>query len=552
MSTFDGYTSVVLDLLEGLNTPVSLKAYALITHQEWVQLAEMSVNPAHYLTASEYLCDAQAAAILKKFQSFPKQLRKRAQKACHLKWSEAEKLCYLTNQRFRNYNSGYFPDVAPRVVEFLYQMRKIIAGILGRVPQDLIDCRHGKGATFYDMGTNCTVLHKMQSQPTISGSARCLLPLYWGSAWGRALARREKSDPLTVQGNRFTTVPKNAKTDRPIAIEPSLNIYFQLGVGTYIRKRLLKAGVDLDDGQQTHRALARRASIDNALATLDLSSASDTVAFELVKFLLPEDWFQLLSSLRSEKTMVEKRWYRLEKFSSMGNGFTFELETLIFFSACRALCESEPVFCYGDDIIVPAHKGQVVCEALKFLGFLVNEDKSFITGNFRESCGGDYFLGQDVRPIFLKEPPNEPHQWIAFANSLRLLSHRLSGAVDRLDPRVRRAYARVLGFLPSPIRKLKGPAHLGDTVLHSDDPSTWCIRIRNQIRYVKCWVPVTRAVSLLRFDPDVQLAAALYGVPSTGALSRDSVTGYRERWVACSSDTHSPYPDWLGRFLVPN
>jgi hypothetical protein len=90
----------------------------------------------------------------------------------------------------------------------------------------------------------------------------------------------------------------------------------------------------------------------------------------------------------------------------MGNGFTFPLETLIFFSLAQACCESEDyekVSVYGDDIIVPVYAVPLLTKVLTSCGFLVNASKSFSSGPFRESCGKDYLLGTDVRPCYIKD-----------------------------------------------------------------------------------------------------------------------------------------------------
>ena len=39
---------------------------------------------------------------------------------------------------------------------------------------------------------------------------------------------------------------------------------------------------------------------------------------------------------------------------------------------------------------------------LEAFGLLVNKKKSFSKGNFRESCGGDYFMGTDVTPVYMR------------------------------------------------------------------------------------------------------------------------------------------------------
>lgn len=87
----------------------------------------------------------------------------------------------------------------------------------------------------------------------------------------------------------------------------------------------------------------------------------------------------------------------------MGNGFTFPLETLLFYSLVRACCGNEAtVSVYGDDIICPVENIPLVFEVLQACGFLVNTSKSFWSGPFRESCGKDFLFGSDVRPLYVK------------------------------------------------------------------------------------------------------------------------------------------------------
>jgi hypothetical protein len=119
----------------------------------------------------------------------------------------------------------------------------------------------------------------------------------------------------------------------------------------------------------------------------------------------------LLDGCRSDLAEFEGKRLRLQKFSSMGNGFTFPLQTLIFYSLAWALQPAIEVgpqrpqvaVAYGDDIIVPSDVAPKLAELLRYVGFKVNAEKSFWEGPFRESCGKDYFLGVDVRPWFAKD-----------------------------------------------------------------------------------------------------------------------------------------------------
>lgn len=101
-----------------------------------------------------------------------------------------------------------------------------------------------------------------------------------------------------------------------------MNMYLQKGVGTFIRNRLRSVGIDLND-QTRNQELARIGSIDGSLATLDLSSASDSVSDRLVWTLLPPKLYSYLDMIRSHYTLLDNgSLHRWNLFSTMGNGFT--------------------------------------------------------------------------------------------------------------------------------------------------------------------------------------------------------------------------------------
>jgi hypothetical protein len=238
----------------------------------------------------------------------------------------------------------------------------------------------------------------------------------------------------------------------------------------------------------------------------------------------------------------------------MGNGFTFELETVIFISVIAAVMQEtgvepllgENLYVFGDDIIFPTECASDVNAALKFLGMTVNETKSFVSGNFRESCGGDYFSGMDVRPFFLKELPSEPQDFIAIANGIRRLGSKNPQGLFLVN-RYRRAWFRILDAIPSAIRRCRGPETLGDLVIH-DEVARWSTRWRSSIRYIRVWRPARfRKVPWRHFRPEVILASALYGVQSgdsfrekrepfdsLGVTPRDAVMGYKLGWTPSS------------------
>lgn len=233
-----------------------------------------------------------------------------------------------------------------------------------------------------------------------------------------------------VPGNRIVTVPKNYKTDRTIAIEPCMNMYVQKGIGALMRRRLKAFGCDLDD-QSRNQRLAKVGAITGRLATIDLSMASDTVSRVLVEKFIRPDWLEALEQCRSPFGVLpsgEKIFY--QKFSSMGNGYTFELESLIFYSLALAhthACGEEVsrVSVYGDDIVVPSTVAVSFCELLSCLGFTPNEKKSFWSGPFRESCGKHYFLEHEITPFYVRRPVSKLTDLFLLHNNLQRWAWRV-------------------------------------------------------------------------------------------------------------------------------
>jgi len=237
----------------------------------------------------------------------------------------------------------------------------------------------------------------------------------------------EPADELPV---RVITVPKTLKTPRIIAIEPTCMQYMQQAIlGSLMRAHkkddLLYRVIGFDD-QAPNRVLARRGSLFGDLATLDLSEASDRVSNQLVRAMLKRfpHLAEGVDASRSRKAHVPDHGViRLAKFASMGSALCFPFEAFVFttivFDAIgialnrpvtRSLVEefASDVRVYGDDIIVPVDFATPVRDRLATFGFKVNVNKSFSEGNFRESCGGDYFLGEDVTPIRIRrELPTE-------------------------------------------------------------------------------------------------------------------------------------------------
>lgn len=405
-------------LCKSIDTPVSLGCWLRYKYGEHEQLARKKITPSAYCNWTAFRDDYLVVSYLSKNKELVTGVNVKAEALDA--FTSAELQCRETNVRLRK---GL---VAHATVEsYLTVATRKIGQILGELSvfDAMQDCKWGKGATATLTGAEATLVRKMDpGKGRISVTRRALkwmkIHLEADPHWFFALAKAEVAGPYSVvpplvfeivEGNKVTTVPKDATKDRTIAAEPTANIWLQLGVGRLLRKVLrMRAGIDLDD-QSKNRRYAQLGSLSGAYATIDLKSASDTVSKELVKQLLPYEWFELLDQLRSPKGRIGKGdWFEYEKFSSMGNGFTFELETLIFYALSSAVvddlgCKGR-VLVYGDDIVVPTQAYAKVCEVLQYCGFTVNPEKSFAEGYFRESCGGHYWEGKDVTPLYQKEP----------------------------------------------------------------------------------------------------------------------------------------------------
>lgn len=258
-----------------------------------------------------------------------------------------------------------------------------------------------------------------------------------------------------VDGSVMFTVPKNSVIDRVACKEPEINMYLQKGVGNHIRRRLREVvRIDLND-QSANRGLARLGSMSksgHALATIDLTSASDLISRELVRLLLPTEWFELLDSLRSKKIEIDGVQHDTEMFSSMGNGFTFELESLLFYSIAKAVCyltgTRGRISVYGDDIILPADAAGLLGKVFSWFGFIVNTKKSFWRGPFRESCGGHYHGGCDVTPFFIRKRIESQRDLILILNQLRAWATQKDCVLHFLEPKLNGLWAKYAIWVP--------------------------------------------------------------------------------------------------------
>ncbi len=428
-------------MCEAINTPRALTAWLLYESREFAQLVALEIDPGNYQKASAFKDDYLVTKFLSKYPGFSHEDLD-PEGAAYTSFAKYEVMCGMTNDQFKKLEED--PSLwDPTMRSVLLLARRKIASVLKNPDLDRISHSFGwgPGATSSASGSYTAAYIKFAKTLDVTSNALIMGQCCVNStpSWANLQCSTDESPSVEVsvlrtsfnivRGNEIVFVPKNAKTHRIIAIEPHVNSYLQKGFGSEIRRLLRSvAGVNLND-QTLNQRLAKEGSLTGLLSTIDLSGASDTISSELVRFLLPHRWFSLLDRVRSKQGYLGKDdlWIHYKKFSSMGNGFTFELESLIFWAVCKAVLEinggDQTCNVYGDDIIVPTEHYENVCKVISFCGFQVNSDKSYSSGHFRESCGKDYFLGFDVRPIFQKEALSNVESLYKLVNSVRRYSH---------------------------------------------------------------------------------------------------------------------------------
>lgn len=318
-----------------------------------------------------------------------------------------------TNERLTAYRQGLLTPTSPEVSAVLERSVEIVDRLLGPFTRFLdrlpFLVKLTSGATVREPRARSHRFRKVSNRAHFGSKSVDL---------GRLLAGfigLKKPRFRIVDHNLLTVVPKNYKTGRTIACEPEGSLALQLAFDGYAKQRLARVGQDLSD-QSRNSDAARVGSVNGLTATIDLRSASNSLVFALLDLWSARSpnlakYVDYLYRVRSASYVTSRepgaQAHRYEMFSSMGNGATFALETIVFWSIGRALGASE-LQVYGDDIVIDRHLAAPIMRVLSFIGFNVNEDKTFVDGPFRESCGGNFLSGIDVTPVYIRRKPNDP------------------------------------------------------------------------------------------------------------------------------------------------
>lgn len=432
------------------------------------------------MTTREALIAMQDYDLLRKYQSEASSDKTR--EAGLAKYMEGEEICFWSNSRFLYQKPWFFR-----------RAKTLASQILGRFSYNefLAAVRLTNGASARLPRRKSQVVRKVIP---IEVTARCfnygatvIRDLHESSSPGDCWS--DLMQPIITDSSTITTVPKNQDTDRPIEKSASLNMMLQLGVGYMIRSRLKAFGININD-QGVNQRLCMHGALTGELCTIDLSSASDTICDRLVSEIIPLEWLDKLNKFRHHTSVLPSgEVISLQKFSAMGNGFTFELETLIF--ACVLMAVTPELnrdnvgkvwHVYGDDMIVPKKYFDKSMLALQDAGFIPNYDKSFRNGPFKESCGVNYHNWLDITPVRLSRALSDSNDIISFYNNTYRYDLR---HLTMQRPRFRKVRAMIRRILRERGHLFFGPP--------CDNISSFCFS-NNSKRYITKWCPQTHDV----------------------------------------------------------
>jgi len=372
----------------------------------------------------------------RQLQEFDKKFSSNDEDATSLELTTMIKFMYV-NQHMASVRE-IFPDKSLRLTsglcdrdKILLRARAIMHSVLSPFTEDewFDECKHSSGSSIGVPYQDTSLESKFTFPLSTTERVRPMMERYFEYDNRTHLAVQklncysDKPKYLHVNGSRATTVEKNDTVRRFICVEPTCNMFLQQGLMHMMYKRMKYYSLDVECLPDEHKSRARISSITSREATIDWSSASDCVSIELLRWLLPPKWFDVVELVRSPTTLISGTEVELNMISTMGNAVTFPLETLVFWTFAHA-CDltaknkgntlfpewNELKRCsvFGDDCIVPSEIAPIFIEAMTDVGFIINNEKSYYsTIKFRESCGGDYLAGYSTRPYFIKAPTSE-------------------------------------------------------------------------------------------------------------------------------------------------
>lgn len=288
----------------------------------------------------------------------------------------------------------------------------------------------------------------------------------------------DRAFPQTRGTDDFYTkidfAPKYWNVLRIIGKNPTSPMACQAGVGDWMSYRAKSIlGINITTAQDKHKTLARMASlVDSYLMTADQNEASDRILRVLIWWLIPSNVFEYLVDITPTKLQLpDGSTVHTHMMAPAGNGYIFPLQTILFHTLAYCVCKEmnikPEVYSYGDDLIAPSAIYTQLNQVFKLLGLKMNPNKTFRDGSARESCGGDYILGSDVRPLYVKHIPSTVSEWFSVINGIRRVGYDNNLGYWRTN-NFRRLWLWCISNVPKSSR-LFAPCHYGDTAIGTPD-----------------------------------------------------------------------------------
>lgn len=255
------------------------------------------------------------------------------------------------------------------------------------------------------------------------------------TAYGRGMVELAHHVPQSTRElwgmDYIRSVPKSYKAYRIVSpqrpIENFLSGMIWDSMNSAIKDDMRFAYLD----QSRSKYAAFQASISQDYATLDLTQASDRIPLSLIAEIFPTKFVLLIPyitcryfglfdhTIRGGKVVHvpheengKVRHYidyigRYWMYGSMGSRTTYLVESVFFLAVAEAAADimglrstRKPPIIVGDDMIVDSRLAQLTVDLLYKVNAVPSEDKSYLTGSYREACGAEYYYGVDTHTYY--------------------------------------------------------------------------------------------------------------------------------------------------------
>lgn len=276
-----------------------------------------------------------------------------------------------------------------------------------------------KGFTLHDVREGCfTSGASADSEPALAEKLAAMAE-HEGAYRGWIPWSKCSSEPYSLMCT-VVAVPKNYKTARIIAKEEAGNTFHAKAVQKAMRRCFKRNRIAIYyDDQEVNREGARLGALNGRLATIDHSSASDSIPRSLAAYVTPPDLYEAIVNCRSSRMKVKKpdrssKVYPVNIWLTSGHPCTWDYESAFFLSAADAVrdiyieltgdSDVEKSRVFGDDLEIDSKIFDLYMEIMEYMDFTVNHEKSF-KGDYRESCGVEYLLDVETSTVYFPRKP---------------------------------------------------------------------------------------------------------------------------------------------------